>query len=348
MANRKKVYHEDGTYEWVASSDCNPPPDKLCSEIFEFVSHHKMSWSELNEYVSSSLYASGGYIRPGGMEETVFQLSNCGIISGDPYVPLDVPDYSSLDTDTLVSVILNQLPEHSEIEDYLYNTSLDLISELRFDSNNIANIIEIIELVKGLRQPLSLLESAGNFAKSLKGLDGWKDAWLKYRYVYNTTKSDLNMLGERWDEITSTREDYVKRASNPELVNTHITLYAHEDFSGAETVLDGVLTSLKRLGLQPDLYNAWDMIPFSFVADWFLPIGDYLEHMQKVDWMNSMPYKFKLLVSHKGTITYDSGVALTYYVRYAYDIPDGSYSYEPPSSNPKTWVKRGLDIISLS
>jgi hypothetical protein len=194
------------------------------------------------------------------MEETVFQLSNCGIISGDPYVPLDVPDYSSLDTDTLVSMILNQLPEHSEIEDYLYNTSLDLISELRFDSNNIANIIEIIELVKGLRQPLSLLESAGNFAKSLKGLDGWKDAWLKYRYVYNTTKSDLNMLGERWDEITSTREDYVKRASNPELVNTHITLYAHEvfrcrnRFGWCAYITKAVRTttrSLQRLGHDP-------------------------------------------------------------------------------------------------
>lgn len=35
--------------------------------------------------------------------------------------------------------------------------------------------------------------------------------------------------------------------------------------------------ALDRLGLHPDLATAWNLIPFSFVVDYILPIGDFLE-----------------------------------------------------------------------
>lgn len=34
-----------------------------------------------------------------------------------------------------------------------------------------------------------------------------------------------------------------------------------------------------RFGLINPLEVAWELVPFSFVADWFLPIGDYLSHL---------------------------------------------------------------------
>jgi hypothetical protein len=40
-----------------------------------------------------------------------------------------------------------------------------------------------------------------------------------------------------------------------------------------------VLASLSELGITNPLSLAWELLPFSFVADWFIPIGDYLSVM---------------------------------------------------------------------
>lgn len=50
------------------------------------------------------------------------------------------------------------------------------------------------------------------------------------------------------------------------------------------------ITSLKifadELGVHPDLKTIWDVIPLSFVADYFLPVGDYLESVHPRGWFN--------------------------------------------------------------
>lgn len=38
-------------------------------------------------------------------------------------------------------------------------------------------------------------------------------------------------------------------------------------------------TLLERLGLSDPAVIAWELVPFSFVVDWFLPIGNYLESL---------------------------------------------------------------------
>lgn len=46
-----------------------------------------------------------------------------------------------------------------------------------------------------------------------------------------------------------------------------------------------VWSALEKIGLEPTVGQAWDLIPFSFVADWFLPIGDSLRN---IDAYNSL------------------------------------------------------------
>lgn len=46
-----------------------------------------------------------------------------------------------------------------------------------------------------------------------------------------------------------------------------------------------VWSALEKLGLEPTASQIWDLIPFSFVADWFLPLGDTLKN---IDSYNSM------------------------------------------------------------
>jgi hypothetical protein len=108
------------------------------------------------------------------------------------------------------------------------------------------------------------------------------DAWLSYRYVYNTTKLDVRELKSAFSRLDRlSRSDLVKvygqytRGSVVYRVGFHIDT--------AQIIPTDVSTTLQRFGLELNLLNVWDMIPYSFVADWFLPIGSIIEYFQNLD-----------------------------------------------------------------
>lgn len=47
---------------------------------------------------------------------------------------------------------------------------------------------------------------------------------------------------------------------------------------------------LDRLAFHPDLATAWDLIPLSFVIDYFLPIGDQLQSLVNRGWINQVDF----------------------------------------------------------
>jgi len=49
--------------------------------------------------------------------------------------------------------------------------------------------------------------------------------------------------------------------------------------------------ALDRLGFHPDLATAWDLIPLSFLVDYLLPIGDYLESLRMGGWVKTMLFQ---------------------------------------------------------
>lgn len=53
-----------------------------------------------------------------------------------------------------------------------------------------------------------------------------------------------------------------------------------------------IWNALEKLGIDPSAGQLWDLVPFSFVADWFLPIGDSLRN---IDAYNSMVLHRELL-----------------------------------------------------
>lgn len=48
---------------------------------------------------------------------------------------------------------------------------------------------------------------------------------------------------------------------------------------------DGASQWLDRLGFHPDLNTAWDLVPLSFVLDWFLPVGSFLDSLRSDGWV---------------------------------------------------------------
>jgi hypothetical protein len=53
------------------------------------------------------------------------------------------------------------------------------------------------------------------------------------------------------------------------------------DFSGT----DSILQIYDALGFHPDIQTAWDLIPLSFLADAFLPIGDVIDELNTQGWV---------------------------------------------------------------
>jgi hypothetical protein len=49
--------------------------------------------------------------------------------------------------------------------------------------------------------------------------------------------------------------------------------------------------ALDWLGFHPDLATAWDLVPLSFVVDYLLPIGDFLESFRQGGWVKVMLFE---------------------------------------------------------
>lgn len=73
---------------------------------------------------------------------------------------------------------------------------------------------------------------------------------------------------------------------------------------------DQALVLLDRIGLHADLSVAWDLIPFSFVVDYILPIGDFLDSLKQGGWVKVVSFtgirSIKLKASYYRKVYNDS------------------------------------------
>lgn len=114
---------------------------------------------------------------------------------------------------------------------------------------------------------------------------------------------------------------------------------------------DGLFNDVPNMGLSDPLLLAWELLPYSFVVDWFLPVGDYLGNLTASNGLQFLSGTRSTLTKEEGTTTSgksyggDLGPGLqTYrrtgynhrkYVAYArgiyYDFPGPAF---PPVKNP--------------
>jgi hypothetical protein len=61
--------------------------------------------------------------------------------------------------------------------------------------------------------------------------------------------------------------------------------------------------ALYELDLMPSAANIWDAVPFSFVVDWFVPIGDMLERQETTSYVATLPVR-KVFLTREITWAY--------------------------------------------
>jgi hypothetical protein len=81
----------------------------------------------------------------------------------------------------------------------------------------------------------------------------------------------------------SKRQTHVRDLLRPSGCQDGVQLYVHGTAAGVKTHRRSIVARFKDeptmteiLGLQDPALVLWEKMPFSFVADWFVPIGDYL------------------------------------------------------------------------
>jgi len=133
---------------------------------------------------------------------------------------------------------------------------------------------ELEDLIKGAGKPQKI-------SKSFTTTDEWAPKEIfhnecaRYPHCYATNKCPYHSDG---DFKTCTGQRYQKLYPGGVTTRIGMTVYYRYSLPDYIVGLEGSIRALcSSLGLRPGLGTIWELIPFSFVIDWLLPIGSILE-----------------------------------------------------------------------
>lgn len=231
-----------------------------------------------------------------------------------------------------------------------YLTQHALMSALetfpRLNDNSISNAIEVLGFIKAL-----VVDHKIEIPKSLS------QAWLTYRYQYTTSKLDAEeavRFVRRYSDLGGLDRAISCYGTSSHTFENGTTVICRAECIVVPQIVNTVTRLLRTLddyGLNPDFYVIWDMIPWSFMVDWFVPIGDMLA----VEDANSkflMGEFYKIMnVCYSLSYTREfENAHVKCYTRWKGEVPTSLNSFywlEPPSSSSKTTVFRVLDAASI-
>lgn len=113
--------------------------------------------------------------------------------------------------------------------------------------------------------------------------------WLEVQYGWKPLLSDVYEAGEAYSSITdkarttkfkvSARKNY---AVSTNIGTTYSRVGTGFRAKSIECRLTEVMSAPRSLGLANPASVAWELLPFSFVVDWFIPIGPYLDALSQI------------------------------------------------------------------
>jgi hypothetical protein len=143
---------------------------------------------------------------------------------------------------------------------------------------------------------LLLAAKRGNFREVAQRLGGGRGSvtkdiaslWLQYQYVVKPTVKDIYDLDQTVRDIlkeprpiTAVATAFSEQYEEFTYGSLEVEGYAKSSF---RTQLNGIMNNtndylLDSIGLSNPLDLAWELIPYSFVIDWFVPVGATLQAM---------------------------------------------------------------------
>lgn len=185
--------------------------------------------------------------------------------------------------------------------------------------------------------------------------------WLAMQYGWLPTLSDLHDSAVAFSVLTSKarKEVHIVSKSVQEKSTQTGPNYDVEHYAVAgiryKYILTEQLSSARSLGLYDPASIVWEVLPWSFVVDWFIPIGTYLENLNVLPflqgrWVRSVRQKQTAYIdSFKGI--YTCGANPSSHTRtdsLARTTGTGGITSATPSFQQGLGGKRILNAISLA
>lgn len=168
-------------------------------------------------------------------------------------------------------------------------------------------------ILKGLKQPISNVAKAykqyrGNPGKQL--LKDMPNVWLPWHFGVEPLIKDLHDLLERLADrgkpqrVTASVSQTLNYSYGPTLGQTTAETYKqHVRISGLVTRVQDNLALWNDIGIVNPASIAWELVPYSFVVDWFYPVGAYVSSLTDLlGYKIQDPYR-TWFVTAKGSVT---------------------------------------------
>jgi hypothetical protein len=206
----------------------------------------------------------------------------------------------------------------------------------------IENVSQSIKIVSGLIKSLSTRSVGPLIRQIAKSGSDPKKLWLTYRYSVKTTEADFNDLKDltaRLNDLSSFRGQTITLRGS--YVNGEITYRCAATYKLSDVLPKNLTDKLATFGFRLDLANSWDLIPFSFIVDWFTGLGDlfadvdnlYLAHQYKPV---SIWYSYETMYDNQQIYTRFPGPPL-------YTSP----FTQVKETKTSTWLMRIADVLSI-
>lgn len=145
------------------------------------------------------------------------------------------------------------------------------------DVNSVSNLKELLEMGGAVMGFIDTLKSLPS-----KKVKAAASAWLAVHYGFKLTILDALELRETLKKFSSRRENLTKCQASTTLTGvTQIEFdYRYQVFYDQFAKLESMLEQLLSISdAFITLENSWDMVPWSFVIDWFVQVGDWLQSL---------------------------------------------------------------------
>lgn len=161
--------------------------------------------------------------------------------------------------------------EGKQVYNMLANTSLSLLNAYRSARRgDLRGLVGALNL-----RPKKLLTGKSS-----------AETWLEYQYGWRPLMSDIHsiygVLGDTFDKVAM----LVHSRSTRKHEHSNHTVFEHDNsYTVKEKCLVRIdarvevprIRAMSQIGLINPLSIAWEVVPFSFVLDWFCPVGNVLE-----------------------------------------------------------------------
>jgi hypothetical protein len=234
-------------------------------------SKYLKDWSELTPALCKQMFDEGSIYG---------QNKEYGPYYGPLYMSKSAPSLSFSNIRSSFNALVNYLLRGLSFplkEVHFGNLAMDASSQVN------ANSVNMIAFLKDLRHPTEMIPKL----KNLRKLKTIADNYLTVEYGILPTISDLQSIRQALEGI----KPYVDRngfstynASYRDSSTAGNTTYSLEQhikiaIEDEDSDLIQLLNRIESSGFAPTFQNIWDLVPYSFVIDWFIDIGDFLERV---------------------------------------------------------------------